>query len=65
MSCNTTIPQTGLFQPVKTATPTMLRMFVSVTFAMKAKQHNGKYKPFKTVITVDYPIFGSLERYSI
>lgn len=27
--------------------------------------YNGKYKPFKTVITVDYPIFGSLERYRI
>ena len=27
--------------------------------------YNGKYKPFKTVITADYPIFGSLERYSI
>ena len=28
-------------------------------------KYNGKYKPFKTVITVDYPIFESLERYSI
>ena len=28
-------------------------------------KYDGKYKPFKTVVTIDYPIFGSLERYSI